>query len=92
MGERTERLVRLVMERELTPRQRQVLTLLYAEEKSVTQCAGILGVSPSTVTRTRDRGLERMRRCLQYALPDRRVDNFLPRRYNRHNGEPGSPG
>ena len=92
MSDRSERLVRLVLERELTARQRQVLVLLYAAQLSVTECARELGVCPSTVTRTRDRGLERMRRCLQYALPERRLDKFLPRAYNRGNGEPGSPG
>lgn len=66
--ERLQRNLRQARERELTPRQQEVLRLHYEEELSVTQIAERLQVNPSTVSRTLRRARERLRRCLQYAL------------------------
>ncbi len=59
-------LLRQMLTEELTPRQRQVVTLLYEKKFTVSQCALRLGISPSTVSRTRDRALRRLRRPLEY--------------------------
>ena len=56
-----------VMRQELTSRQREILLLLYRDGLTVSQCAKALCVSPSTVCRTRDRGIVRLRKHLQYA-------------------------
>lgn len=51
---------------ELTPRQREVLTLYYAGSKSIHEIAALLEVCPSTVFRTLKRGEKRLFRCLRY--------------------------
>lgn len=66
--ERLRRNLRQARERELTPRQRQLLELHYDQGLSVCAIARQLGVCPSTVSRTLRRAQERLRRCLRYAL------------------------
>ena len=61
-------LVKSILLREVTPRQQEVLRLLYIEGLSVSTCAEKLSVYPSTVSRTRDRGLLRLRRFLRSGL------------------------
>ena len=51
---------------ELTPRQREVLTLYYAGGKSIHEIAALLEVCPSTVFRTLKRAEKRLFRCLRY--------------------------
>jgi len=51
---------------ELTPRQREVLTMYYAGKMSVNAVAAALGVYPSTVSRTLKRAEKRLFRCLRY--------------------------
>lgn len=51
---------------ELTPRQREVLTMYYAGKMSVNEVAAVLGVYPSTVYRTLRRAEKRLFRCLRY--------------------------
>ena len=51
---------------ELTPRQREVLTLYYAGGKSVHEIAALLEVCPSTVFRTLKRAEKRLFRCLRF--------------------------
>lgn len=65
---RLRRSLRRARERELTPRQRQVLELYYDQRKSIPQIAEELGVNRSTVSRTLRRARERLYRCLRYAL------------------------
>ena len=65
---RLKRNLRLAREEELTPRQRELLRLRYEEEMSVTQIAGRLGVSKSTVSRTLSRAQRRLYKCLRYGL------------------------
>lgn len=58
--------VRLAMNEELTSRQRELIFLYYIEEKNMTEIAGSLGISPSTVSRTLKRGRSRLRKYLKY--------------------------
>ena len=51
---------------ELTPRQREVLTLYYAGGRSAHEIADLLEVCPSTVFRTLKRAEKRLFRCLCY--------------------------
>ena len=54
---------------EVTPRQREVLTLYYQGELNLDQIGRRLGVNRSTVSRTLRRGEDRLRRCLRYGSP-----------------------
>lgn len=60
-----KRLLR-VMERELTQRQKQILTMYFFEEKRPVQIARELGIHRSTALRTLRRAENRVRRFLQY--------------------------
>ena len=64
--ERVRRNLRWALESELTPRQRQMVVLYYDRRLSMRQIARLLGVQPSTVTRT----LQRARRRLEHSLRD----------------------
>ncbi len=66
--ERLKRNLRRAQAQELTPRQRQILSMRYKEQRSVTEIARALGVNPSTVTRSLQRSKERLFRCLKYGL------------------------
>ena len=58
-------LVRALKE-DVTPRQRQMLLLYYAERLNMREIGERLGVDKSTVSRTIKRGEARLRRCLRY--------------------------
>ena len=58
-------LIRALRE-DITPRQRMLLSLYYAEGKNMREIAGQLGVDKSTVSRTIKRGEQRLQRCLRY--------------------------
>ena len=58
--------VRRVIQRELSPRQRQIVEGVFYEKLSQAELARRLGVNRSTVSRTLRRASERLRRCLQY--------------------------
>lgn len=60
------RRVKLAVAEELTERQRELIFLYYIEEKSMTEIADSLGISPSTVSRTLKRGRTRIRKYLKY--------------------------
>lgn len=66
--ERLRRNLRQARERELTPRQSQVLSLYYDRGMNIPQIAGELGLNRSTVSRTLHRAKDRLYRCLRYAL------------------------
>ena len=66
--ERLRRNLRQARERELTPRQRQMLELYYDQGMTIPQIAGELGLNRSTVSRTLSRGRKRLKRYLQYSL------------------------
>ena len=68
-SERLERLRRnLRQARELTPRQRQLVSLYYDQGMNIPQIAEELGLNRSTVSRTLRRARDRLYRCLRYAL------------------------
>ena len=70
-GEQMERLrkqLRRARETDLTPRQRQILTLYYEQGMNMAQIARKIGRDRSTVSRTMKRAREKLRRCLCYAL------------------------
>ena len=54
--------------RELTPRQRQMVELYYAQEMNTTAIAQLLGVQRSTVSRTLRRARARLYQFLRYGL------------------------
>ena len=64
--ERMKRKLRIAREKELTPRQREVLTLYNAGGRSAHEIADLLEVCPSTVFRTLKRAEKRLFRCLRY--------------------------
>lgn len=66
--DRLRRRLRQAREQELTPRQRQVLSLYYEGGLKICQIAEELSLNPSTVSRTLQRAKDRLYRCLQYAL------------------------
>lgn len=66
--ERLRRNLRRARERELTPRQRQLLELYYDQGMTIPQIAEELGLNRSTVSRTLRRARDRLYRCLRYAL------------------------
>lgn len=66
--ERLRRNLRQARERELTPRQRQMVELYYDQGMTIPQIAEELGLNRSTVSRTLRRARDRLYRCLRYAL------------------------
>ena len=66
--ERLRRNLRQAREQELTPRQRQILSLYYDRGLTMTQIAGKLGLNRSTVCRTLHRSRNRLYRSLRYGL------------------------
>lgn len=66
--ERLFRNLRKVMKDELTPRQRQMVTMYYFQRKNIPVIANELGLNPSTVSRTLKRGRARIQRYLKYSF------------------------
>ena len=66
--ERMRRNLRIARERELTPRQQEILSLYYDEHLKIAEIARRLEVNTSTVCRTLERARERLRRSLRYSL------------------------
>lgn len=65
---RLRRGLRRAREQELTPRQREMVTLYYDRGMTTLEIAAELGVNRSTVSRTLRRARNRLYRCLRYAL------------------------
>ena len=65
---RLKRNLRLAREEELTPRQRQMIQLQYAEKLTVTQIAQRLGVNKSTVSRCLRRARQTLYSRLRFTL------------------------
>ena len=65
VGKLKQNLIRALQE-EITPRQRRVLLLYYAEGKNMREIGEQLGIHKSTVSRTIQRGEVRLQRCLRY--------------------------
>ena len=58
--------VRQALERELTPRQSQLVHMYYIEQMQMQDIADEMGLHISTVSRTIKRGRERLKTCLRY--------------------------
>ena len=58
-------LIRCLRE-DVTPKQRQMMLLYYAEGKNMREIGQAMGVDKSTVSRTIKRGERRLQRCLRY--------------------------
>ncbi len=58
--------LRKVIERELTPKQRQVMIAYYFQDKSVPEIAAERGIHKSSVWRCLRRAENRVRLCLRY--------------------------
>lgn len=58
-------LIRALRE-DITPKQRQVLLMYYAQGLNMREIGERLGVDKSTVSRTIKRGEQRLQRCLRY--------------------------
>ena len=58
----------LAVERELTPRQRQIVDMRFSRGMRVSEIADELGVSRSVVSRTVSRATDRLFRALRYSL------------------------
>ena len=54
------------LKEDVTPRQRRVLLMYYAQGLNMREIGEQLGVDKSTVSRTIQRGEKRLRRCLRY--------------------------
>ena len=65
-GDGTARLLSAALREELTARQAQMVKLYYVEQHTMRDIAAMLGVNPSTVSRTLKAAREKLRRCLRY--------------------------
>ena len=66
--ERMRRNLRLAKERELTPRQQEMLSLYYDQHLTMKEIALRLGINISTVSRTLQRARTRLQHSLRYVL------------------------
>lgn len=55
-----------IIEKELTPKQREMVLFYFYEEKTMQEIAEILGINKSTVSRTLKRAKERIRKYMQF--------------------------
>lgn len=62
----TARLLAAALREELTPRQAQMVRMYYVEQHTMRDIAAILGVNPSTVSRTLKSARGKLKRCLRY--------------------------
>ena len=60
------------IQQDVTPRQRQLLLLYYGQGMNTREIGALLGLHPSSVSRTIQRGEQRLQRCLRYG-----ADRFL---------------
>ena len=63
---RLKRNLLCALREDVTPRQRQVLLMYYAQGMNMREIGEQLGIDKSTVSRTIKRGEHRLRRCLRY--------------------------
>ena len=64
--DRAAALLKTLIAKELTPRQREYMMLYYGKNMSMEAIARQMGVNKSTVSRTLKRGRQRLYRCLRY--------------------------
>lgn len=55
-----------VIKNELTKRQCEILDLYFFQNKSVEEIAALLNVNKSTISRTKNRAIDKIKRFLQY--------------------------
>lgn len=58
--------IRRVIEKELTPKQREILLAYYFQDKNIPQIAAERGIHKSSVCRCLQRAEKRVRLCLKY--------------------------
>ena len=63
----TAQMLSLALREELTPRQTQIVRMYYIEQHTMRDIAAMLGVNPSTVSRTLKSAREKLKRCLRYS-------------------------
>ncbi len=63
---KAKRLLRQVIQNDLTPRQREMVLLYFAEHRNMSEIAGLLQVNKSTVSRTIKRALNKLYKYLRY--------------------------
>ncbi len=66
--ERLRRNLRRAKQEALSLRQAQVMEMYYEQQMTIYQIANELGINPSTVCRTLQRGRARLKRCLEYSI------------------------
>lgn len=64
--ERKRKILPMILADELTQRQRRVIEEYYIKQRTTTQIARDMGVTPSAVLRTRQRAEKRIEQCLRY--------------------------
>lgn len=64
--EKVKRTMAKVIRNELTPRQRQIVTMYYYDGKGVSEIAAVLELDVSTVSRTLKRARERIYTFMKY--------------------------
>lgn len=63
----TARLLAAALEEDLTERQAQMVKLYYIKQYTMRDIAAMLGVNPSTVSRTLKAARVKLKRCLRYS-------------------------
>ena len=63
---KAKRLLRQVIQNDLTTRQREMVLLYFAEHRNMSEIAGLLQVNKSTVSRTIKRALNKLYKYLRY--------------------------
>lgn len=63
---RLHRMLAAAIEEELTPRQAQMVRMYFLEQHSMRETAELLGVCPSTVSRTLAAARGKLRHCLRF--------------------------
>lgn len=63
---RKKKILPLILQDELTSRQRMVIEEYYVHNHTTSQIAEKLGVTPSAVLRVRQRAEQRIEQCLRY--------------------------
>ncbi len=64
--EKKRKILPLILQDELTARQRLVIQEYYAKKQTTAQIAEKLGITPSAVLRVRQRAEKRIEQCLRY--------------------------
>ncbi len=66
-SEQIKKIIKKIIERELTPLQREFVNEYYYEGKTITEIAAIRGTNKSSVSRTLKAARERIEKAMKYA-------------------------